>query len=93
MLIFHDLSKTPFVYLSTSLFCTEKVDWLTWERMTAITDVVDSFPKNVDFVRILFTSHLFCLLCTKLVDCDNILQNGTPKSILQKAFKETRSFP
>ena len=37
---------------------TEKVDSLTCESLTTFPEVVDSFPKNVDFVRILFTSHL-----------------------------------
>lgn len=37
----------------------EKVDLLTWEKLTTFTEVVDSIPENVDFVRILFIFHLF----------------------------------
>ena len=40
---------------------TEKVDSLSWKSLTTFTEKVDSFPKNVDFVRILFTLHLFLL--------------------------------
>ena len=35
----------------------EKVDLLIWERLTTFPEMVDSFPKNVDSVRILFTRH------------------------------------
>ena len=33
----------------------KKVDSLTWVELTAMTEVIDSIPKNVDFQRILFT--------------------------------------
>jgi len=36
-----------------------KVDSFTWESLTTFAEVVDSFPKNVDFRQILFTLHLF----------------------------------
>ena len=37
------------------------VDLFYWDKLTTFAEVVDFFPKNVDFVRILFTLHLFLL--------------------------------
>jgi hypothetical protein len=38
------------------------VDCPVWEQLTTFPELVDAFPNNVDFVRILFTPHLIIFI-------------------------------
>ncbi len=44
-------------YKSARAGHTEKVDSPYWKKLTTFPELVDSFAKNVDFVRILLTLH------------------------------------